>query len=828
MAPLLWFSARTFTNPRKPYGHSKFSGRCLWFALLLSLAATTSPGQAQSLPTLQFAMSSCTVVESADTATLAVQRLGDTTTVVRVDYATADYSAAAGLNYTATRGTLVFAAGETNKLIVVPILNEGFVEGTKTFRVVLSNPASAVLGTYTTALVSIADNDVGIAFQFATYSVAEDAGTVRIGVVRGDDGTLPVTVDWATTDLTATSGRDYAGSTNTLAFGPTERLKFVSIPILNNSLKQPSRSFGLILSHPTGGTLGGTTTTTVTVLDKDPGFQFESASYTVAEDAGAVLLRVLRNSVENLPAMVNYATADGTATNGLDYTATRGTLAFAPGEKVKLVPVPILSDGIKEPSKTFRVMLSNPVGSVLGPQTATTVTILDNDPGLGFELASYSVCKKAKAGEIALTVVRGNDAALGPITVDYATADGTATAGKDYQAVSGTLKFQENETVKSLTVPILQPPSTGTTKSFLVTLTHPTGGAILGPATTTVNILENYPIITPPVDARLTIRQEGGVNVLTWTGDGQLQRADRVTGPWQTLAAARSPWPVQSPVPATFYRVTSSRSVSLHIPSSYDGHTPMPLVILLHIYSYSGDAMESWLNFQPVAEKQGLLYCHPDGTINEWGKRFWNATDAAGDFGNTGVDDAGYLRGLIEEITRRFEVDRKRIYLVGGVIGGFMAYRMACQYADLIAGIASVNGATFLDPSYCAPSEPVNILHIHGTADPIIFYNGGAITTTNPAWPGARANMPPFPGAEKSVQIWAGYNGASHPVTDPAPSLDLTTDIPGLDTIVTRYTTSSRGGAVELWTINGGGHIPKLSSEFTPRVMDWLLAHPKP
>ncbi len=295
MAPLLWFSARTFTNPRKPYGHSKFSGRCLWFALLLSLAATTSPGQAQSLPTLQFAMSSCTVVESADTATLAVQRLGDTTTVVRVDYATADYSAAAGLNYTATRGTLVFAAGETNKLIVVPILNEGFVEGTKTFRVVLSNPAGAVLGTYTTALVSIADNDVGIAFQFATYSVAEDAGTVRIGVVRGDDGTLPVTVDWATTDLTATSGRDYAGSTNTLAFGPTERLKFVSIPILNNSLKQPSRSFGLILSHPTGGTLGGTTTTTVTVLDKDPGFQFESASCTVAEDAGAVLLRVLRN-----------------------------------------------------------------------------------------------------------------------------------------------------------------------------------------------------------------------------------------------------------------------------------------------------------------------------------------------------------------------------------------------------------------------------------------------------------------------------------------------------------------------------------------------------
>ena len=88
--------------------------------------------------------------------------------------------------------------------------------------------------------------------------------------------------------------------------------------------------------------------------------------------------------------------------------------------------------------------------------------------------------------------------------------------------------------------------------------------------------------------------------------------------------------------------------------------------------------------------------------------------------------------------------------------------------------------------------------------------------------------MPPFPGAVKTVQIWAGYNGASGPVTDAAPSLDLTTDVAGLDTVVTRYTTCPPGGAVELWTINGGGHTPTLSSQFSPRVIDWLLAHPKP
>jgi len=164
-------------------------------------------------------------------------------------------------------------------------------------------------------------------------------------------------------------------------------------------------------------------------------------------------------------------------------------------------------------------------------------------------------------------------------------------------------------------------------------------------------------------------------------------------------------------------------------------------------------------------------------------------------------------------------VDRKRIFLTGHSNGGAMAYRVASESADLVAGIASQAGDFMPDLVPHRPSEPVNILHLHGTADGTVSYTGGYLT--NPNWPR-------YLSALETIQTWANYNGASNPISDPAPTLDLTTDVPGLDTVVTRYTTFPPSGAVELWTINGAGHGPTRSSQFSPRVIDWLLAHPKP
>jgi polyhydroxybutyrate depolymerase len=790
-----------------------------------------SSGNSQS--TIQFSANNYTVAESAGNIALTVQRTGGLDAATGVDYATIDGTATNGLKYTAVSGTLAFGAGESNKNIVVPILNEGFVEGAKSFRVILSNPGGGgLLGGRANATVVITDNDFGVQFQFASYSVTEDAGAVMLGIVRGDDGILPVTLDFATGDATATSGVDYTGITNRLSFAPQERFKWVSVPVLNNTLKQPNRTFRVMIANPAGATLGSQRTASVTILNNNQGFQFESAGYSVDEDAGVARIGVLRGTDEtNSSVTVDLATADVTTTSGVDYLGLTNTLSFAPGEKVKFISVPILNNGLKGPTKSFNLILSNPGGgAVLGSPITATVAILNRDPGVGFELSSYSVWENA--GAVTLTVLRGNDAALGPITVDYATSDLSAGAGRDYMAVSGTLAFNQNETVKTIVVPIIRDSLITNNTSFKVMLSNPSGGARLGTASTSVNILDapglgTYRTVAPPFDTALTIRSEGPLQILSWNGGGQLQRADSPTGPWETITNASSPHAVESPLPATFYRVARPRPVNLYIPSSYSGQTSVPLVVLLHYYSGSGQAQEDYMHFRPWAEARGFLYCYPDSTIDGAGNQFWNATDAAADFWNTGVDDAGYLRSLIEEIGRQFAVDRKRVYLIGHSNGGFMAYRMACQSSDLIASIAVLAGETFLDPSRCQPTERVNILHIQGTADDNVPYAGGAATTTSPTFPTA-GNLPAAPGALLTIQYWAGYNGAGNPVTDPGPSIDLDLDLPGLDTVVTRYTNSPPGGAVELWTIQGGSHRPNLSPEFAPRVINWLFSHPKP
>ncbi len=279
--------------------------------------------------------------------------------------------------------------------------------------------------------------------------------------------------------------------------------------------------------------------------------------------------------------------------------------------------------------------------------------------------------------------------------------------------------------------------------------------------------------------------------------------------------------------------VVGDRPVTVHVPPGYDSDHPAPLLIALHHYGGSGAEQETYFKLGELARQGGYLYALPDGTFNSSGIRFWNATDACCDFDRSGVDDVGYLADVIKEIRASFAVDPKRIDLIGHSNGGFMVYAMACAHADEIAAIVSLAGATFATLAKCSPSVPVAVLQIHGTDDVDVAFDGGTVQ------PGAvqglgsaqAQTMAPYPGAESTVAAWATYDGCTaKKVLDQQLDIDAYLSYAGApaETSVTRWTGCRPGGAVELWTIKGGVHVPDLSESFPAAVMDYFEAHPRP
>jgi len=174
---------------------------------------------------------------------------------------------------------------------------------------------------------------------------------------------------------------------------------------------------------------------------------------------------------------VNYATADGSARAGSDYGAASGRLTFAPGQTSKTVAVPVYGDRLAEADESFTVTLSGAKRAKIGDGRGV-VTIVEDEPRLSI-------------GNAAGTVVYSNGTAIGTtltfyvslampydqaVTVSYATADGTATAGADYLATSGTLTFAPGETTKTITVEVIGNDS-GLTEWFYVNLSGATENA---------------------------------------------------------------------------------------------------------------------------------------------------------------------------------------------------------------------------------------------------------------------------------------------------------------------------------------------------------------
>jgi uncharacterized delta-60 repeat protein len=324
-------------------------------------------------------------------------------------------------------------------------------------------------------------------FQFSqpTYSVQENGGSVLITVTRGGGTQNTVTVTYATSDGTAMAGTNYTATTGALTFAPGQTTATFSVPITDDGVYQPANFvFNLTLSNPTGGGfLGFQKTATVTIIETDqPGsLEFSAPAYSVNQNGGSITITVTRSNGNAGPVAVSYMTSNGTAVAGTDYTATTGQVSFAAGETSKTFTIPILNSGLPTSNLAFNVSLLTPTGgSTLGSPNMAVVNIVNtNQPGVvQFATASYSVAENA--GNVTLTVTESSGSTV-PVAVTYATSDGTAVAGTNYAASTGTLTFAPGQTSASITIPVLDDGVFSVpNKSFNVTLSNPTNGATLG------------------------------------------------------------------------------------------------------------------------------------------------------------------------------------------------------------------------------------------------------------------------------------------------------------------------------------------------------------
>jgi hypothetical protein len=378
-------------------------------------------------------------------------------------------------------------------------------------------------------------------FSQAAYAVAENGGSATITVLRNGNAkrvNQTASVDFATSNGTAVAGTDYSETHGTLNFASGETSKTFTVSVNDkDSVDTGPRTINLKLSHATGANgaiLGYPSTATLVISDDDaasgggggivpPTFQVAAAEEIVGEPNGAQAynLYVIRSGDLSTAATISYATADGTAVAGTDYTAVPSTTKTFPKQAddatasiIQVVPVTLLHNAsATPPTRSFSFNLSVPSGSssTLGTPASETVTIVNRDgtPTLQFSAPSYSVAENG--GSVRLTVFAAGNISS-DLEVGYSTADGSALAGVNYTAQNDTLQFVagDGDIAESFDVPVM---SDGQLGDKFFTATHDgstlVGGAVGTPATSTVTVLN-----TDDAPAQAPVNGDGK------TGDG--------------------------------------------------------------------------------------------------------------------------------------------------------------------------------------------------------------------------------------------------------------------------------------------------------------------
>lgn len=259
-------------------------------------------------------------------------------------------------------------------------------------------------------------------------------------------------------------------------------------------------------------------------------------------------------------------------------------------------------------------------------------------------------------------------------------------------------------------------------------------------------------------------------------------------------AAQAAPCSANCLAPGDYTIVTLSgglpRSYLVHVPASYSGDRPVPLLLDLHGFtSYAADERK-YSGQLAQSDKRGFIAVWPEGIALSW-----NAYGCCAAGNAVQVDDAGFLRSVIVALKGRANIDADRVFVTGISNGGGMAQRMACESADLIRAVASVSFP--LNTDRCTPAKPIGVTEIAATGDATIGYYGS--TPPLPGLPNTLAGVPlGVQGARESLAAWKRISGCSDDLTRRQINDEVRSE---------EYRNCDGGVRAGLVTVSGGKHV---------------------
>ena len=386
---------------------------------------------------------------------------------VTVEYATQALSATRGLDYQAVSGTLTLHPGSTGETIWVTLLDDRIREDDETLRMVLTGPRNAAPGNLV-ATGTIEDDDLPPAIRVEDARALESAGHIGFSVRLDAVSAQTVTVRYATRAVSASSDVDFVPRSGSLTVPPGTTERKIWVETVNDRLDEADETFELVLSEPRNAVPGDLVATGVIEDDDaEPALLIGDARAVEAE--GRIGFFVWLGADSGRTVTVDYTTRAGSATEGVDYRRTSGTLAIAPGSPGDTIWVTVVNDQLHEHNETLEMVLSNPRFAVPGDLLGTG-TIRDDDAEPGIRVADASGPEDVGRLEFVVTL----EAVAGrSLRWDFATRDGSAVAGEDYDSHTGTVVFDAGETRQTIPVRILDDTMDEVEEDFRLRLTNP-------------------------------------------------------------------------------------------------------------------------------------------------------------------------------------------------------------------------------------------------------------------------------------------------------------------------------------------------------------------